>query len=761
MVTSDLAKSTYADRSSQLMGAAQKLRDLGAQAFLDVPRIAVIGGQSAGKSSLVEAVSGIRVPRDAGTCTRCPMEVNLINSPGAWSCYITLRIEYAISGARLPQVLRIPFGPCLSNVDDVELALRRAQTAVLNHPKMDSDTFLLKSREDLEYYRTPNAFKAGTLKFSRNVVVVDIFDASCANLSFVDLPGLIQNDEPEVVQLVEDLVSSYIQGHCLILVTIPMSDDMENQRAMRLALEADQNKSRTIGVLTKPDTLTSGATSARNKWKDMLDGSNKSDNHTLAKGYYCVRLSDDAERAENPSREERNAIESTFFSTTSPWDTVRDRSRFGITHLVNDLSRLLTGLLDDMLPTLRKQSQEQLDEARAALQKLPTALNDVSSEVLERITNFCQEFSATVYGTTVMSSELQIRGHLDCCGKSFIHRNRTSYKEFKHEIRSTAPDFRPFEGYGEYDKPIFSDPERYNSIEGLGNGPRDLLYVRKVIQDSIAWELPNNVPFDAKHALIDELTRQWDEPTSECFEEVYENLTTVIGHILHRHFGRFRKLNNHMEDLLKDLLDEHKESANSSVLALLKQEKHPLYTQNEHYFLTLRLHWLERYTNVRANQDIYKKNRPIEYLESVPPSPVPMSIEYFEEEKLAMASVLNGLRRLGYTNVTIGDLPRLRTGARDPFHEELKVMADVRAYFFVAYKRIIDNIPLVIEHALHQSLAENMKRTLLQRLNLGAPDAAKRLRNLMEEDPTVAQEREALTSKIATLEKIEAELRNL
>ena len=37
---------------------------------LDIPAIVVMGWQSAGKSSLVEAISGITLPRASGTCTR-------------------------------------------------------------------------------------------------------------------------------------------------------------------------------------------------------------------------------------------------------------------------------------------------------------------------------------------------------------------------------------------------------------------------------------------------------------------------------------------------------------------------------------------------------------------------------------------------------------------------------------------------------------------------------------------------------------------
>ena len=40
------------------------------QSDIDLPMIAVVGSQSAGKSSLIESISGITLPRASGTCTR-------------------------------------------------------------------------------------------------------------------------------------------------------------------------------------------------------------------------------------------------------------------------------------------------------------------------------------------------------------------------------------------------------------------------------------------------------------------------------------------------------------------------------------------------------------------------------------------------------------------------------------------------------------------------------------------------------------------
>ncbi len=53
----------------------------------------VCGDQSAGKSSVLQRITGIELPRAAGTCTRAPMEVNLRRAPPdqPWRCQVSLR----------------------------------------------------------------------------------------------------------------------------------------------------------------------------------------------------------------------------------------------------------------------------------------------------------------------------------------------------------------------------------------------------------------------------------------------------------------------------------------------------------------------------------------------------------------------------------------------------------------------------------------------------------------------------------------------
>ena len=255
----------------ELFSAVKELRHLGIEDLvLPLPKIVVVGDQSTGKSSLIEGISGIKVPRDVGTCTRCPLEINLMqsgNSEEHWKCQISLVKKFRYDG--IPQDIRkrgaklegasrgrplgpwtaqdiedFPFAEVTSN-KEVEVVLRLAQLATLNPTRA------------WEAY-TPGASLADStyeVKFSPNLIRLDISGPEMPNLSFYDLPGVINDtgdaNEEYLVTLVKNLVREYVKGDdCINLLALAMTDDPQNSSASTLIRGVPKAKDRTMGVLT-------------------------------------------------------------------------------------------------------------------------------------------------------------------------------------------------------------------------------------------------------------------------------------------------------------------------------------------------------------------------------------------------------------------------------------------------------------------------------------------------------------------------------
>ena len=109
------------------------------------------------------------------------MECRLSSASGPWSCQVSIRWEFDEYGNRLEKVHEELFGDVISQPEEVEVMLRRAQAAVLN-PAKGVAWFLEAHIEELKS-------GIGSLLFSRNIVCVDLEGPDLTDLSFIDLPG--------------------------------------------------------------------------------------------------------------------------------------------------------------------------------------------------------------------------------------------------------------------------------------------------------------------------------------------------------------------------------------------------------------------------------------------------------------------------------------------------------------------------------------------------------------------------------------------
>lgn len=84
---------------------------------------------------------GISLPRDAGTCTRCPFEIVTTASDSDWKCVISLKHMYDSVNKSWPlakEMIMTDFAVVCDPVD-LDHNLRLAQIAILSPDKRPSD----------------------------------------------------------------------------------------------------------------------------------------------------------------------------------------------------------------------------------------------------------------------------------------------------------------------------------------------------------------------------------------------------------------------------------------------------------------------------------------------------------------------------------------------------------------------------------------------------------------------------------------------
>jgi GTP-binding protein EngB required for normal cell division len=378
----------------------QELRDIGIESrSLPLPKICVVGDQNVGKSSVIEAISGIKVPRGESTTTRCPMEINLrrAEANAGWKCKVSLVHKYmyiedtpgrhgkkAASGGLGPWREQQPQKTVhfcdLDNKEDVPNVLKWAQVAILN-PKTDPKRYIPVRSQTVF---PPEQLQVG---FSPNLVRLDISAPHQENLSFYDLPGIIVNSEDQqLIEVVKYLVREYIRDKtCIILLTFSIIEDPMNSNAFKLVRSVQGADKRTRGVFTKADMLQIEPMGAsKPTWIEMLEEKR----FQLGLGYGVVM--------NDPRKKEED-----FFGTEQPWCTslLRFKDSFGSANLQSALSKLLNEQIRAYLPQIIQKITARIQETDEELHELPEAPNnDEVMRVLEKMFHFNNELRTQFEG---------------------------------------------------------------------------------------------------------------------------------------------------------------------------------------------------------------------------------------------------------------------------------------------------------------------------------------------------------------------------
>lgn len=305
----------------ELLDSIDRLRLQGLDHYVSLPQIIVCGDQSSGKSSVLEAISGVPFPVKSNLSTRFPTELVLRR---------TARI-----------------GVKVSIVPHSSLGLSEQSRLAGFNEKLDSFEGFPAL---VERAKSAMGISIHGKAFSKDLLRVEITGPNRPHLTIVDLPGLIHSQTKQQsaddVELVQEVVTSYMkQPRSIILAVVSAKNDFANQIVLKLARIADQHGTRTMGVITKPDTLVPGSDS------ELLYSSLAQNYEVEFRLGWHVLKNMDSEKVQGGSLlAGRDAEEAQFFSQ-GIWSGLSS-SMLGIDELRPKLSNVLIRQIARELPSL-------------------------------------------------------------------------------------------------------------------------------------------------------------------------------------------------------------------------------------------------------------------------------------------------------------------------------------------------------------------------------------------------------------------------
>ncbi|XP_065821122.1 dynamin-3 isoform X4 [Labrus bergylta] len=296
-----------------LIPLINKLQDafssIGQSCNLDLPQIAVVGGQSAGKSSVLENFVGRDfLPRGSGIVTRRPLILQLVNNKAEYAEFLHCK------------------GKKFVDFDEV------------------------RSEIEAETERITGSNKG----ISPIPINLRVYSPNVLNLTLIDLPGMTKvavGDQPlDIEHQIRDMLMQFItKESCLILAVTPANTDLANSDALKIAKEVDPQGMRTIGVLTKLDLMDEGTDA-----KDILENKLL----PLRRGYIGVVNRSQKDIDGRKDIRAALAAERKFFLSHPAYRHIAER--MGTPHLQKALNQQLTNHIRDTLPGLRSKLQSQL-----------------------------------------------------------------------------------------------------------------------------------------------------------------------------------------------------------------------------------------------------------------------------------------------------------------------------------------------------------------------------------------------------------------
>jgi len=328
----------------KLINLVDQLRDAGVNEYIQLPRIASLGTQSSGKSSVLESIVGLDfLPRGDGVVTRRPLELRLnhINEGKPWAVFAEVKGEKFYD--------------------------------------------FNKVRETIE--KLTDDVCAGEKNIVDKPIVLNVYSQTCPDLTLIDLPGITRVPVGKQPKNIEEITKKMAIRYCedpmtIMLCVIAANSDIATSDGLKMAKELDKKGTRTLGVLTKLDIMDKGTDAKKVLLNQEIP---------LKLGYIAVKNRSKQDLIDKISMEEMQRREREFFKNHPIYKHLPPNC-FGNDVLIQKLTKILFRIIRENLPGIIKSINESIRRCEEDLKLLGKPMPTDEAGKINMIWNLLSEY---------------------------------------------------------------------------------------------------------------------------------------------------------------------------------------------------------------------------------------------------------------------------------------------------------------------------------------------------------------------------------
>ncbi|KAI0481409.1 vacuolar sorting protein VPS1 [Xylaria cf. heliscus] len=421
-----ISENPFDSESSRILfDAVDQLQHCGANRHVDIPQLVIVGGQSTGKSSLLQSLTDIPFPVGTGCCTRFATRiVSKRTAPGTANRFKITIVD--------PEV----------NIEGFEYPMSNSYREYVHMGEtLGAEEFkTIMDEVSNDYMGIRSGKGPGRKNFATQVLRVELSGPGRSFFSIVDIPGLFVNpdtvNEGEMHGIKSMIIEYMKKPENFVICVADAVTDLANQGIVHLAT-LHVSKERCVGVLTKCDMLRDDEETS-SKIVGIATGQQDHTTKPICDTWFVVRnRSSREDKSFDLAEAERQLFE------RSPWNEI-NFDRRGTRMLRMHLSSLLSRRIRGNFPSIRARILELLGEAQKSRAVLGNSRR-THSDRLQYLRDVVERYAALATNALekpgLLPEELRARNKVKAANDEFTRLMHIS--GHKHQFED--PDMDPLE----------------------------------------------------------------------------------------------------------------------------------------------------------------------------------------------------------------------------------------------------------------------------------------------------------------------------